>query len=210
MTDVHALDAPHVPPHVLLCMLAVKLNCRAAWTMHLEAQELTKHHWAPKETTEGFILYSCISAFLVIMAGLMSGLTLGLMSLDSLDLEVSCMAWALPCCPAGCAQLLSRLLRSSTVCVCLACILRDCTAIPNQLHSDWEWLCSRQSHERVSGARSTPPVFVQVGQLKIYRWVFAKTATGNGCAAGCAAGCRMVLRLPWAAGLSSLPAKGRS
>lgn len=89
--------------------------CRAAWSKHLEAQELTKHHWAPKETTEGFILYSCISAFLVIMAGLMSGLTLGLMSLDSLDLEVSCMPRQLPCCPAGCARLLSRCLRASTV-----------------------------------------------------------------------------------------------
>ena len=85
--------------------------------MHLEAQELTKHHWAPKETTEGFILYASISAFLVIMAGLMSGLTLGLMSLDSLDLEVRCMAWNVPCCPASCAGMLSRSLHASTVCV---------------------------------------------------------------------------------------------
>lgn len=34
------------------------------------------------------IFYSCISIGLVLLAGLMSGLTLGLMSLDSVDLEV--------------------------------------------------------------------------------------------------------------------------
>ena len=34
------------------------------------------------------VLYLCISIFLVLMAGLMSGLTLGLMSLDQVDLEV--------------------------------------------------------------------------------------------------------------------------
>ena len=34
------------------------------------------------------ILYSCVSIGLVLLAGLMSGLTLGLMSLDSVDLEV--------------------------------------------------------------------------------------------------------------------------
>lgn len=34
------------------------------------------------------IFYSCISISLVLLAGLMSGLTLGLMSLDSVDLEV--------------------------------------------------------------------------------------------------------------------------
>ena len=117
MLWVH-VDAPLVPPQKFsACKRALKLNCRAAWSMHLEAQEeLTKHHWAPKETTEGFILYSCISAFLVIMAGLMSGLTLGLMSLDSLDLEVSCTAWAVPCCPAGC----SRGCCMQARCVCLA------------------------------------------------------------------------------------------
>ena len=101
----------------LMFMQAFKLNCRAAWSMHLEAQELTKHHWAPKETTEGFILYSCISAFLVIMAGLMSGLTLGLMSLDSLDLEVSCMAWKAPCPPCKPHMDARRLLRASPLCV---------------------------------------------------------------------------------------------
>ncbi len=36
-----------------------------------------------------FTLYICISLFLVMMAGLMSGLTLGLMSLDLVELEVS-------------------------------------------------------------------------------------------------------------------------
>ncbi|GFR50492.1 hypothetical protein Agub_g12757 [Astrephomene gubernaculifera] len=35
-----------------------------------------------------FTLYICISLFLVVMAGLMSGLTLGLMSLDTVELEV--------------------------------------------------------------------------------------------------------------------------
>ena len=35
-----------------------------------------------------FSLYVCISLFLVLMAGLMSGLTLGLMSLDMVELEV--------------------------------------------------------------------------------------------------------------------------
>ena len=34
------------------------------------------------------ILYLCISVGLVLMGGLMSGLTLGLMSLDQVDLEV--------------------------------------------------------------------------------------------------------------------------
>ncbi|DBA74258.1 hypothetical protein WJX77_000848 [Trebouxia sp. C0004] len=34
------------------------------------------------------VLFLCISVFLVLMAGLMSGLTLGLMSLDQVDLEV--------------------------------------------------------------------------------------------------------------------------
>ena len=35
------------------------------------------------------VLYLCISVGLVLMAGLMSGLTLGLMSMDQVDLEVS-------------------------------------------------------------------------------------------------------------------------
>ena len=35
------------------------------------------------------VLFLCISVGLVLMAGLMSGLTLGLMSLDQVDLEVT-------------------------------------------------------------------------------------------------------------------------
>lgn len=42
----------------------------------------------PKENDEVFTLYCLIAAALVLIAGLMSGLTLGLMSLDALDLEV--------------------------------------------------------------------------------------------------------------------------
>lgn len=41
-----------------------------------------------KENEEVFTLYCVIAAALVLIAGLMSGLTLGLMSLDALDLEV--------------------------------------------------------------------------------------------------------------------------
>ena len=50
---------------------------------------LTKHHsHNPKESTDAFILFTVVSALLVLLAGLMSGLTLGLLSLDSVDLEV--------------------------------------------------------------------------------------------------------------------------
>lgn len=41
------------------------------------------------------VLYICISLGLVVMGGLMSGLTLGLMSLDSVDLEVSDVQYSL-------------------------------------------------------------------------------------------------------------------
>lgn len=41
-----------------------------------------------EEREEIFTLYCSIVAVLVLIAGLMSGLTLGLMSLDTLDLEV--------------------------------------------------------------------------------------------------------------------------
>lgn len=41
-----------------------------------------------EERDEVFTLYCSIVAVLVLVAGLMSGLTLGLMSLDTLDLEV--------------------------------------------------------------------------------------------------------------------------
>lgn len=42
----------------------------------------------PPLSDADFIFYTCTAAFLVLMAGLMSGLTLGLMSLDQVDLEV--------------------------------------------------------------------------------------------------------------------------
>lgn len=45
-------------------------------------------HRDPDVTDEQWIVYVCISIALVLMAGLMSGLTLGLMSLDVLDIEV--------------------------------------------------------------------------------------------------------------------------
>lgn len=41
-----------------------------------------------EERDEMFTLYCSVVAVLVLIAGLMSGLTLGLMSLDTLDLEV--------------------------------------------------------------------------------------------------------------------------
>ena len=57
---------------------------------------LTKHHsHNPKESTDAFILFTVVSALLVLLAGLMSGLTLGLLSLDSVDLEV-CRDTCLP------------------------------------------------------------------------------------------------------------------
>ena len=48
----------------------------------------------PKESTDAFILFTLASVLLVLLAGLMSGLTLGLLSLDSIDLEVraACVA----------------------------------------------------------------------------------------------------------------------
>ena len=45
-------------------------------------------HPSESERDEVFTLYCTIAAALVVIAGLMSGLTLGLMSLDTLDLEV--------------------------------------------------------------------------------------------------------------------------
>lgn len=55
------------------------------WLQHIE-----KHH---KHTDVPlpeylFILYTAVSVWLVLIAGLMSGLTLGLMSLDAIDMEV--------------------------------------------------------------------------------------------------------------------------
>lgn len=44
---------------------------------------------AQAEGDEFIIGYICIASALVLLAGLMSGLTLGLLSLDQIDLEVS-------------------------------------------------------------------------------------------------------------------------
>ena len=52
---------------------------------------LLHDHHSPthKEADDVFLLYTFMAAALVLMAGLMSGLTLGLLSLDAVDLEVS-------------------------------------------------------------------------------------------------------------------------
>ncbi|KAK9798172.1 hypothetical protein WJX73_006151 [Symbiochloris irregularis] len=49
---------------------------------------LSAGHGGPKESTDAFVLYCVIAALLVLLAGLMSGLTLGLLSLDSVSVEV--------------------------------------------------------------------------------------------------------------------------
>ena len=46
-----------------------------------------RHH-QPELTEEEWTMYICIVIALVLLAGLMSGLTLGLMSMDVLDMEV--------------------------------------------------------------------------------------------------------------------------
>ena len=49
-------------------------------------------HHQPELTDEEWTMYICIVVALVLLAGLMSGLTLGLMSMDVLDMEVtSCL-----------------------------------------------------------------------------------------------------------------------
>ena len=45
-------------------------------------------HHQPELTDEEWTMYICIVVALVLLAGLMSGLTLGLMSMDVLDMEV--------------------------------------------------------------------------------------------------------------------------
>jgi hypothetical protein len=50
------------------------------------------HHHHPVLTDEEWVIYICIVVGLVLLAGLMSGLTLGLMSLDMLDMEVCPLA----------------------------------------------------------------------------------------------------------------------
>ena len=49
---------------------------------------LGRHSPSPKEADDVFLLYTLMASALVLMAGLMSGLTLGLLSLDAVDLEV--------------------------------------------------------------------------------------------------------------------------
>jgi hypothetical protein len=60
----------------------------------------------PKESTDAFILFTLASVLLVLLAGLMSGLTLGLLSLDSIDLEVRAAGLAPPaaCDTAACLR----------------------------------------------------------------------------------------------------------
>lgn len=57
------------------------------WLQHIDLNAANKHHEEPLQPWL-FYTYIGISMALVTMAGLMSGLTLGLMSLDELDLEV--------------------------------------------------------------------------------------------------------------------------
>ena len=59
--------------------------------LHLVYHSLTlaKKSREPAESAgEDFLLFTVISILLVLLAGLMSGLTLGLLSIDALDLEV--------------------------------------------------------------------------------------------------------------------------
>ena len=55
---------------------------------------LTEYVGAHKVTPEARLAYILISIGLVLLAGLMSGLTLGLMSMDAVDLEVLLMYYA--------------------------------------------------------------------------------------------------------------------
>lgn len=50
-------------------------------------RRLTEHSWEENSLNEN-IIYICVCVFLVIGSGLMSGLTLGLLSLDHLEMEV--------------------------------------------------------------------------------------------------------------------------
>lgn len=55
---------------------------------NLSPRELGELDLDPKKDGFVFFMYVLACVFLVCMAGLMSGLTLGLLSLDTLDLEV--------------------------------------------------------------------------------------------------------------------------
>lgn len=57
------------------------------WLQYIDLEVAKKHVEEPMPEWL-FWTYAGISAALVTMAGLMSGLTLGLMSLDEIDLEV--------------------------------------------------------------------------------------------------------------------------
>ena len=43
------------------------------------------------------LIYSIVCICCVLIGGVMSGLTLGLMSLDTVDLEVGVQSWGRPC-----------------------------------------------------------------------------------------------------------------
>jgi hypothetical protein len=58
----------------------------ALW--NLATNDTGHHHHHPTLTDEQWLLYISIVVGLVLLAGLMSGLTLGLMSMDVLDMEV--------------------------------------------------------------------------------------------------------------------------
>lgn len=58
----------------------------AIW--NLATNDTGHHHHHPTLTDEQWFLYIAIVVGLVLLAGLMSGLTLGLMSMDVLDMEV--------------------------------------------------------------------------------------------------------------------------
>lgn len=82
-----------------------------------------------EERDEVLTLYCTIVAILVLIAGLMSGLTLGLMSLDTLDLEVSpSLAWLSPASlkfTYGCAPICSCKRYLYTLHVCQKGTLSD-------------------------------------------------------------------------------------
>jgi hypothetical protein len=68
----------------------------------------------PKLNAEERVLFICISVALVIMAGLMSGLTIGLMAMDDMEMEVSVQGLIHP-----------------------AVVLHDCCSATRQMVSDF-------------------------------------------------------------------------
>ena len=66
--------------------LLVSLARRAILQSNITASG--HHHHHPELTDEDWTMYIGIVVALVLLAGLMSGLTLGLMSMDVLDMEV--------------------------------------------------------------------------------------------------------------------------